>query len=234
MPTEFVKMVVLSLFRHALTAAAGVLVARGIISDGMQEQVIGYGVGSFAVIWAIGQKFGNEGAASALRWLADWIDAGKAAVVAVLLAALLLAPGDAEAKPKRQTRSVATVVSSLVSGDIWSQIQSASLGDLEYAAALATASGTPGGIARGKCWSEWANLIKAQSGSSAAMNGMKLEGSNVAFTRAEQLAQFADALQTDSPFMQACSPVAQRLKTQVFSFVGLVLKSGVTLAAFGL
>ena len=230
--TEAMTITVTALIRHGLTALAGYLVAHGIISNGMQEQVVGYGIGIIGIIWSLGQKLGGKGWSSVLRYIADLIDEPPTkALGAVLVALALLAPAPADARPR--SRAVASVAISTPS-DIWSQIQSASLADLEYAAALATAANTPGSLSRAKCWNEWSNLIKAQTGANASVNGMKLEGNLVPFTRAEQMAQFADALQTDSPFMQACSPVAQKLKVQVFSLVGLLLKGGLSLSAFGL
>jgi hypothetical protein len=242
MPSQFLTAVGLSLVRHGITLAAGMLVTFGLIQDGMRDQVVGSAMAFVVLLWSFLDKLGRDGLASALRQLADSVDKVKITTAAALVFAFVaVMPGNADAASRKrspapaQTRGIiSTVTSALKTDDFWTQITKASLVDLDYAVALETAAGTPGSLSRAKCWTAWSTLIKQTSGANVTIEGGKLSGEAFVFTRAAQMAQVADALQPDSPFMTACSPVAQRMKTQVGSMVGLVVKGSLSLATFGL
>lgn len=74
MSNAFLQQVMLSMLRHLITLGCGYLVAKGYITESLQEQIIG-GVGAvFAMVWGAGQKAGNGGLANMLRAFADKID----------------------------------------------------------------------------------------------------------------------------------------------------------------
>ena len=108
------------------------------------------------------------------------------------------------------------------------QISKASLEDLGYAKALADGAGTAGSKMRSACWSAWIDLIHQTSGAKAGVDGQALGPTpeSAAFTRIEQLAQFADAMQPAGPFMLACSPVSATMKLQVKDMVNKVATGG--------
>lgn len=108
------------------------------------------------------------------------------------------------------------------------QISKASLEDLGYAKALADGAGTAGAKMRSACWSAWIDLIHQTSGAKAGVDGGALGPTpeSAAFTRIEQLAQFADAMQPAGPFMLACSPVSATMKLQVKDMVNKVATGG--------
>lgn len=244
MPVDFIGSIIFSLLRHGLTALAGYLAAKGLMTESAQEQFIAAGIGAVTVLWSWAQKLGNDGIASSLRAVADRIDPKVVAGALALMLAFGVGTADAAPKPKQQSRGlVSNVVASLSSGDIIGQISARSLVDLELASALAKTANTPQAIVRAKCWDEWIYLIRAQNGIQTAASGLTLgvdqvvanvEAKAMLFTRAEQLAQFNDAMQPGSPFMTACSPVAAQVKSSMSGFITTILKGGLSLASFGL
>jgi hypothetical protein len=79
------------------------------------------------------------------------------------------------------------------------QLSKASLVDLAYAKALADGANTAGSQMRAKCWQAWMDVINQTTGAKAGVEGGALGPTpeSAAFTRIEQVAQFADAMQPD-------------------------------------
>jgi hypothetical protein len=53
-------------------------------------------------------------------------------------------------------------------------------------------------------------------------------------TKFQKLVDIRNALQPTSPFMRACSPVAQMVKSDIRKFIGLILTGGFGLGAMGI
>lgn len=176
---------------------------------------------------------------------------GIALFLALLVGAATLGAGEAEAAQKPRSRVVqhAVYVPTQAKAKInpllhpikaaeqalgidpqsyLDQISKASLEDLGYAKALADGAATPGSKMRSACWGAWIALIHQTSGAKAGVDGQALGPTpeSAAFTRIEQLAQFADAMQPAGPFMLACSPVSATMKLQVKDMVNKVATGG--------
>jgi hypothetical protein len=107
--------------------------------------------------------------------------------------------------------------------------------DLIYAKALADAAGTDGAKMRSKCWGTWATLIDQQTGTDAKDaqgNPLGPAPSPDLFTKIEQAGQIADALAPASPFMIACTPVAQAIKMTIAQFVTAAASGVLTIGKF--
>lgn len=176
---------------------------------------------------------------------------GIAAAVAALLVVATFAPSTAEAAQKPRSRGAQHAIYVPTQAKVkinpllhpikaaeqalgidpqayLDQISKASLVDLAYAKALADGAGTAGAKMRSACWSAWIDLIHQTSGAKAGVDGGALGPTpeSAAFTRIEQLAQFADAMQPAGPFMLACSPVSATMKLQVKDMVNKVATGG--------
>lgn len=132
--------------------------------------------------------------------------------------------------------SKATTSAKMDLDQLWAKLQEASIKDLQYAQALATATATPGGKMRAACWGAWVTVVQNQQGVNAVDASGKPLGAAPdpkLFTSAEQLAEVSDSLQASSPFMVACQPVANALKMDIMKLVTTVVGGGATLGTFG-
>lgn len=173
----------------------------------------------------------------------ETIDAAKKAavvLVAIGVAMLLAAPAMAQTKLAVRAEDRAGPATSDPGGslgtikpdDLWGKLQAAKREDLVYAKALADGAGTEGSKLRAACWGAWIALIDMKTGANAKGPDGQALGPMPdphLFSTFEQMAQVADALQPNAPFMAACAPVAQGLKMRIMDFVGKVVGGGLSL-----
>jgi hypothetical protein len=106
------------------------------------------------------------------------------------------------------------------------------LPDLQYALALAQATGSK---VTAPCYQAWINMINTQQTAVQTKNAdgttsdMTLPDPHLV-TDFERMVELRNALQPDSPFMTACSPVANMVKQDVVGFMGKVIAGGAGLA----
>lgn len=113
--------------------------------------------------------------------------------------------------------------------DVWKNIAAAALPDLEYAKALAMASGTPASGVRAQCWDALitANKRAVGEGLPAAMPDPHLA------TDAERFAELLEDLNPSGPLFVACAGTAQLFKLQVLQLINALITGAVGLAAAG-
>lgn len=232
MDSDIIKALLGNLLRQSLLALGAWLTAHGLTDTAGVDAILGGGMALGSVIWSLWVKYGEAKTISVLK---------KAATVGIIALMLFgIRPVDASAAPKL-TGNVVTDVKNALGGTsassdpftaLWDNLQSASLTDLQYAKAIADNAGTSGAKARSACWGAWIGLIQQQQGATATLNGKALGPAPSAslFTKFEQTSQIVDALQTNSPFMIACAPVAEATKLNLTSFVSKVAAGGLGLA----
>lgn len=102
------------------------------------------------------------------------------------------------------------------------------LPDLQYALKLATASGSK---VTAPCYQAWIAIIETRQKAVADDQGTAIpEPDPGIITKFERLVELRNALQPDSPFMIACSPVASMVKKDIVGFIGIVISGGAGLA----
>lgn len=119
---------------------------------------------------------------------------------------------------------------------LWTKMQQVSIADLQYAKALADGTKTSGGTMRSACWGAWIAAVQAQQGINAVGPDGKPLGTKpdpAVFTTFEQLAEVVDSLQPTSPFMVACTPVANAFRQNVLQLVTMVVSGATSLGALG-
>lgn len=103
------------------------------------------------------------------------------------------------------------------------------LPDLQYALLLANATGNK---ITANCYQAWINVIQTQQ--TAVQSGTPPTDIPVPdphlITDFERAVELRNMIQPDSPFMTACSPVANLIKQDVLSFMGKVVGGGASLA----
>jgi len=102
------------------------------------------------------------------------------------------------------------------------------LDDLKYAKLMADASGSK---VTAPCYGAWIDLINVRQKAVNGPDGQPLPVPDPAvITKFERIVELRNALQPDSPFMIACSPVASMVKKDIVGFIGIVISGGAGLA----
>ncbi|MDE2019990.1 MAG: hypothetical protein KGJ13_06630 [Patescibacteria group bacterium] len=113
--------------------------------------------------------------------------------------------------------------------DILKALDAAILPDLQYALRIANATNSK---LTANCYQAWIDIITARQKSLSDDKGNEIpEPSPHVITDFEKAVEIRNALQPDSPFMVACSPVANMIKTDIINFIGKVLAGGAGIAA---
>lgn len=107
------------------------------------------------------------------------------------------------------------------------------LPDLQYALKLAQATGS---TVTAPCYQAWIDMINTQQ---TAVQTKNADGTTADIptpdphlvTDFERMVELRNALQPESKFMVACSPVANMIKQDVVSFMGKVISGGAGIAA---
>jgi hypothetical protein len=103
------------------------------------------------------------------------------------------------------------------------------LPDLQYSLLLAKA--TKNAITA-NCYDAWIAIIQVQQTAVQDASGVAIPVPTPhIITDFERLVEIRNMLQPDSPFMTACSPVANMVKVDVTNFIGLVVGGGASLSA---
>lgn len=169
----------------------------------------------------------------------------KVLIVAFLLSAFLAAPS-AQAQVRRPAltgnpvydiknafeRQTGVKATGDVPFDLLRALDKALLPDLQYALKLAQATGSK---VTAPCYSAWIDMINTQQ---TAVQTKNADGSTAEIavpdphlvTDFERMVELRNALQPDSSFMTACSPVANMVKMDVTHFMGIVISGGAGLA----
>lgn len=113
--------------------------------------------------------------------------------------------------------------------DLLGALDAKLLPDLKYAKLLADKAGNK---ITGECWTTWIAIIESRQSAVQDDKGQPIEMPDPALiSRFEQLIELRNQLQPTSDFTVKCAPVAQMVKRDLLSFVGMVLGGGVGLAA---
>lgn len=105
------------------------------------------------------------------------------------------------------------------------------LPDLQYALKLATASGSK---VTAPCYQTWIEIIQTRQKANTNPDGSAIDLPNPRLiTDFEKAVELRNALQPDSAFMLACSPVANMIKQDMIKFIGIILSGGAGLTALG-
>lgn len=116
--------------------------------------------------------------------------------------------------------------------DILGALEEKLLPDLKYALAIAKAQNND---LTGGCWTAWITIIEARQKATTDDQGQPIPIPDPALiTRFQKLVDIRNALQPDSKFMIACSPVANMIKSDIRKFIGVILTGGAGLAAMGI
>lgn len=106
------------------------------------------------------------------------------------------------------------------------------LPDLIYAKKLADASDNR---VTAPCYQAWIDIIQKRKTAVSNPDGSPLDLPQPRLiTDFEKAVELRNALQPDSAFMLACSPVANMIKQDMIKFIGIILGGGASLAALGL
>jgi hypothetical protein len=116
-----------------------------------------------------------------------------------------------------------------VGRDILNALDAKVLPDLKYALARAKKTGSK---VTAPCYEAWITIIEARQAASTDDQGNPLPMPDPhVITSFEDAVELRNALQPDSDFMRACSPVASMVRTDILRFIGMVLGGGAGLAA---
>ena len=115
--------------------------------------------------------------------------------------------------------------------DLLKMLDAKLLPDLQYAQKLADANGNK---LTSACWGAWIGVIQTNQ---SAVQTTNTDGTKTdmavpdphLITDLERAIDIRNALQPESPFMVACSPVANLIKTDVLNFIGQVVGGGLSL-----
>jgi len=232
--------------RHVMTLLAGALVTLGLLQASDQNNFIsiasGILVGLLGLAWSWWQKVGAARLKAELALLARNYSALKqsqiaqaarsAAVLFAVLAALLIAGGDAFAQARKPTgdpiKDLFPQPQQHAPGnpldELAARIAKLSLADFQYAAALAHATGNTVTMT---CWDEWVKLISAQQSPLKDAQGNVLEEPPVHLaTDIERLSEMIRQMQPNSELSVACAPMAQAAQKDVGVLIGAVLSGG--------
>lgn len=103
---------------------------------------------------------------------------------------------------------------------LFDNIRKATLADLEYASKLAKAQKPPDELAAG-CWDAWADRLRAEQDANLGP-----EPEPHLITSLQKAMNIRNSLQPESPFMRACVPLVNKLKTDIRKFIGLAITGG--------
>ncbi len=102
------------------------------------------------------------------------------------------------------------------------------LPDLTYAKMMADASGSK---VTAPCYGAWIDIINVRQKAVLDKDGQPLPVPDPGIiTKFERIVELRNALQPDSAFMIACSPVASMVKKDIVGFIGIVISGGAGLA----
>ena len=112
--------------------------------------------------------------------------------------------------------------------DLLKMLDAKLLPDLTYAKALADANGNK---LTSACWGAWISVINTNQKAVTNQDGSPQDPPDPhLITDLERAIDIRNALQPDAPFMVACSPVANLIKTDVINFIGKVVGGGLSLS----
>ncbi len=112
--------------------------------------------------------------------------------------------------------------------DLLKALDAKLLPDLQYALKLAQATGS--NVTQG-CYQAWIDMINTQQNAVKSADGADMAVPDPHLvTDFERMVELRNALQPDSKFMVACSPVANMVKQDVVKFMGIVISGGAGLA----
>ena len=117
-------------------------------------------------------------------------------------------------------------------GDLWQRILAVTLPDLQYAKALADASGTPGAKLRSQCLEALITTVQQANGANLKNpdgTPMPMPTPHVV-SSIEQAAEVIDNLQATSPIISSCAAAANAASVQTTQFLGALL-AGVAVVA---
>jgi len=164
-------------------------------------------------------------------------------VKALIIAAALLAfsgAAHAQTKPRltgnivediknaQQPAGPTTRLTGNVINDLLGALDAKLLPDLQYALALANASGSK---VTAPCYTAWIAIIQTRQNAGKNPDGTELPMPDPHIvTDFEKMVELRNALQPESDFMIKCSPVASMVKKDIAGFIGIVLAGGAGLA----
>ena len=165
----------------------------------------------------------------------------KVLLVAFVLSAFLAgAPAFAQAKPRltgdivrdlenaKQPPGPTTRLTGNVINDLLGALDVKLLPDLQYAKALADASGSK---VTAPCYQAWIDIINTRQNAGKNPDGTPIPMPDPHIvTDFEKMVELRNALQPESDFMIKCSPVASMVKKDIAGFIGIVLAGGTGLA----
>jgi hypothetical protein len=113
--------------------------------------------------------------------------------------------------------------------DILKMLDAKVLPDLQYAKKLADANGNS---LTSACWAAWITIIETNQGAvtDPTTKAVIDPPDPHILVDLQRAIDIRNALQPSSPFMVACSPVANLIKTDVQNFIGQVLGGGLSVA----
>lgn len=142
---------------------------------------------------------------------------------------------DIKAAEQQTKKDIAKVTGVTPTGDVGfdllKMLDAKLLPDLQYAQKLADANGNK---LTSNCWGAWISVIQTNQ---TAVQNKNADGTTTdiavpdphLITDLERAIDIRNALQPQSPFMVACSPVANLIKTDVMNFIGQVVGGGLSL-----
>jgi hypothetical protein len=111
--------------------------------------------------------------------------------------------------------------------DILKMLDAKLLPDLQYAKGLADANGNK---LTSACWQAWMDVITTNETAVKKPDGTAADPPDPHLvTDLERAIDIRNALQPSAPFMVACSPVANLIRTDVTNFIGQVISGGLSL-----
>lgn len=119
-----------------------------------------------------------------------------------------------------------------VSSNLLQALDDKFLPDLIYAKKLSDASGNK---ITGTCYQAWIDIIQKRKTAVTNADGtpMDLPQPRI-ITDFEKAVELRNALQPESDFMIACSPVANMVKQDMIKFIGVILGGGISLTTLGI
>lgn len=119
-----------------------------------------------------------------------------------------------------------------VASNILGALDDKLLPDLTYAKKLADASGNK---ITSNCYGAWIDIIQKRKNSVTNPDGTPIDLPQPRLiTDFEKAVELRNALQPESEFMIACSPVANMVKQDMVKFIGVILGGGISLTTLGI
>lgn len=116
--------------------------------------------------------------------------------------------------------------------DILGALDDKILPDLQYAKAMADATGS---IVTAGCYAAWIDLIQNRKKALTGPDGQPLTLPDPhLITDFERVVELRNALQPDSKFSVACSPVANMVKKDILQFISTIVTGGAGLSLMGI